>query len=130
MASSDSLSLRFQGVCFVPIYAAKVVMKNLRHLPMTSTGRCLVVHSVILAGSLTFTGDAIFTMACIYKGPLACGQQANIMTTHMVRYAYSSLLCRTLSHGLPLFLVIFVVKATIARASLNIRRLFVTNLFR
>src|SRR4030088_916859 len=71
MASSDSLPLSSQGERFVPIYAAKVVMKTFRHLPMAPSGRWLVVHSDILAGSLCFTGDSTFTIACIYKGSIS-----------------------------------------------------------
>jgi hypothetical protein len=51
------------------------------------------------------------------------------MTMHMVRYAYSWSLYRTQFNGLPLFVIIFVLKATIANTSLDINRLFVMNLF-
>jgi hypothetical protein len=69
-----TLSLSSQGECFVPIYAAKVVMKTLHHLPKVLSGRWLVVYSDILAGSECFTGNSNFTIACIYKEPLAWSQ--------------------------------------------------------
>ncbi len=68
MALSISLSLSSQGEHFVPIYTAKEVMKALCHLPMVLLGRWSVVQLDILAGSLTFTGDSTFVIACIYKG--------------------------------------------------------------
>ena len=50
-----------------------------------------------------------------------------MMATHMIRYANSLLLYRTLFNGLPLLLVIFVLEATMVRAILSIHRLL--NLF-
>ena len=51
-------------------------------------------------------------------------------TIHIIRNAYSWPLCQALFNGLPLFIVIFVLKATVASTSLKIHRLIVTNRFR